>query len=232
MSSRAAQHQPGASCAEPSADGFLSELPAELRDGLYRGASRVAYQRGSKINGGDGAAPRPGMVVHGLVRGYLEAEDGREATIGYLRPGDPIAIAGPLMTGWPYNLQALEDTTVLYFDQRQFEAALDSEVALARRVAESLARSLENYAHTLRGLAFGRVRQRVAEHLISLASRDSHGRLVAGVTQQGLADAVGSVRDVVARSLADFVASGLVGTSNGRVEIFNEDALRQVATIR
>jgi CRP/FNR family transcriptional regulator len=172
------------------------------------------------------------MVMEGLIRGYVVAEDGREATVRYMRPGDPVAIAAPLLERWPCSLQALAPTTVLYFDERQFEAALGSDVALAHRVAESLARALESSAHTMRGLAFGRVRQRVAEHLISLADRDSRGRLVANVTQEGLADAVGSVRDVVARRLADLVESGVVGTSHGRVEIFNEEALRQEATIR
>ncbi len=231
MSSQSAQHQGGPAQPPDRNEGFLGELPAALREGLSRGASRVDYPRGAKILD-SGSLPRPGMVVEGLIRGYVVAEDGREATIRYMRPGDPIAIAAPLMDRWPCSLQALEPTTVLYFDRGQFEAALASEVALARRVAESLARTLENTAHALRGLAFGRVRQRVADHLIYLAARDSHGRLVASVTQQGLADAVGSVRDVVARSLADFAETGLVGTSHGRVEIFNEEALRQEATIR
>lgn len=231
MSTQGAQRQPGASRPQSQEAGFLSELPAELREDLRRGASRVVYERGAKIND-PGSAPRPGIVIEGLIRGYVVAEDGREATIRYMRPGDPIAIAGPLVDGWPCSLQALEPTTVLYFDRRQFEAALSSEVALAHRVAQSLARTLENYAHALRVLAFGRVRQRVAEHLISLAAHDGHGRLVARVTQQGLADAVGSVRDVVARSLADFSESGFVATSHGRIEIFDEEALRQEAVIR
>ena len=231
MSSQGGQRQPGASRAPAQGAGFLSQLPAELREDLSRGASRVVYERGARIDDA-GSAPRPGIVQEGLIRGYVVAEDGREATIRYMRPGDAVAIAGPLMEGWPCSLQALESTTVLYFDQRQFEAALTTEVALAHRVAESLVRTLESYAHALRVLAFGRVRQRVAEHLISLAGHDGHGRLVARVTQQGLADAVGSVRDVVARSLSDFSESGLVGTSHGSVEILDEEALRQEAVIK
>ncbi len=231
MSTQGAQSPSRTSPPQRPAAAFLSELPPELRGDLSRGASEVAYERGAKINDA-GSAPRPGIVVEGLIRGYVVAEDGREATIRYMRPGDSVAIAGPLMDGWPCSLQALEPTTVLYFDRRQFEAALETDVALAHHVAESLARTLQSYAHALRVLAFGRVRQRVAEHLISLAAVDEHGRLVARVTQQGLADAVGSVRDVVARSLADFCESGLVGTAHGRVEIYDEEALRREAVIK
>jgi CRP/FNR family cyclic AMP-dependent transcriptional regulator len=44
-------------------------------------------------------------------------------------------------------------------------------------------------------------------------------RLVARVTQQELADAVGSVREVVARALRDFRLAGLVATGPDTVLI-------------
>ena len=67
-------------------------------------------------------------------------------------------------------------------------------------IAEELNRRLYDTLEQTAVNAFGSVRQRVAAHLLDLASAQQHprGRLVAHVSQQELADAAGSVREVVA----------------------------------
>jgi|ERR1700694_904379 len=218
---------PGANGFEGS---FLGSLPPDVRDALARDARLVTYSSGAKIRE-PGSAGRPGVVVSGVVRAYIAVEDGRQASVKYARPGDEIGLGGPFMQDSPLGLQAFGETTILYFDARAFERQLATDITLARLVAERLGRALTRASTAARGFAFGRVRQRVAAELIALASLDAHGRLVAGVTQQGLAEAVGSVRDVVARSLAELSAAGLVLTSRSKVVIMDEDALRQEADI-
>ena len=72
--------------------------------------------------------------------------------------------------------------------------------------------------------------QRVAAHLLDLASAQQHPRgrtSVARVSQQELADAAGSVREVVARVLRDFRVAGIVATAADSVVIL--DAARLYA---
>ncbi len=45
------------------------------------------------------------------------------------------------------------------------------------------------------------------------------------MTQQGLADAVGSVRQVVARAIAELRGAGLIRTLPGKIVILDEAAL-------
>jgi CRP/FNR family transcriptional regulator len=163
------------------------------------------------------------------MRTDVAAADGREATVTYAGPGDGIGLGASLVRHSPFGLQALEETTVEYFDAQRFEQELSNRVALAHTVAQWFARRMERSSQALQAFAFGRVRQRVAEHLICLAIRDRDGKLVAHVTQQGLADAVGSVRDVVARTLAELASAGIVITSHRRVVIADEATLRQEA---
>jgi CRP/FNR family transcriptional regulator len=54
------------------------------------------------------------------------------------------------------------------------------------------------------------------------------GVLVAPITQQGLADCVGTVREVVARVLRDFRTEGLVSTAEGRIDILDPNGLAAV----
>ena len=100
---------------------------------------------------------------------------------------------------------------------------------MAWALAEELNRRLYGTLEQIAVNAFGSVRQRVAVHLLDLASSQQHVRdcLVARVTQQELADAVGSVREVVARVLRDFRQAGVVTTSADAVVIV--DAARLYA---
>ncbi len=71
--------------------------------------------------------------------------------------------------------------------------------------------------------AFGSVRQRVAAHLLDLASarQEPAGRLAARISQQELADAVGSVREVVARVLRELRIAGVIATAADHIVILD-----------
>jgi CRP/FNR family transcriptional regulator len=69
----------------------------------------------------------------------------------------------------------------------------------------------------------------VAAHLLDLASAQQRpqGRLVARVSQQELADAVGSVREVVARVLRDLRLAGIVATAPDSVVVLDAPRLQR-----
>jgi CRP/FNR family transcriptional regulator len=73
--------------------------------------------------------------------------------------------------------------------------------------------------------AFGSLRQRVARHLLDLATRQHDGRLIAPVTQQELAEAVGSARPAVARVVAELRELGLVAAASPGVAILDAEGL-------
>jgi CRP/FNR family cyclic AMP-dependent transcriptional regulator len=209
--------------------GFLGAIPVELSDALSQYADQVTHPIGFAIHH-RGAPARPGVVVAGLVRAYVTSSDGREATVFYVRPGEAIGLLGAFDPVPAVSLQAVAETTILYFDEARFDEMLSTEVDLAFAVVACLAERSAAWCRTFHGFVFGRVRGRVAAHLLTLAVRDEHGRLVAHVTQQELANAVGSVRDVVARVLRELRRDGLVITSHGRVVLTDEDGLRSEAS--
>jgi CRP/FNR family transcriptional regulator, cyclic AMP receptor protein len=86
--------------------------------------------------------------------------------------------------------------------------------------AQEVTRRLYDSLEMLAGNAFGSLRQRVARHLLDLAASRQQGRtLVVRVTQQELADAVGSVRPVVARIMGDLRVEGIITTSSDGIII-------------
>ena len=96
-------------------------------------------------------------------------------------------------------------------------------------MAEELNRRLDGTLQQTAINAFGSVKQRVATHLLDLASAQQRpvGRLVARVSQQELADAVGSVREVVARALRDFRLAGLVATAPDSVLVLDPTRIHE-----
>jgi CRP/FNR family cyclic AMP-dependent transcriptional regulator len=210
---------------------FLGGLSSDAQEALSRNVRQVSYGKGSTVRM-VASRPRPGIVVDGLLRAYVATAAGREVTVTYARPGYPIGILSQFMAESPLGLEAIEDTTVLYFDARQFDRLAATDMTVAHIVGSWMADDIVGTANTLLSFAFGSVRSRLAAHLLSIARPDAGGVLAAQVTQQQLADAIGSARQVVARALSDLVSEGLVSTHRGEVLINDEASLQRDATPR
>jgi CRP/FNR family cyclic AMP-dependent transcriptional regulator len=207
---------------------FLAELPAEVISELRVGGERADYPAGTTVYQ-PGSEPRAALVVRGLLRVFLASLEGRQVTVRYARPGDVLGVA--VLVGGPAStsVQAVEASSLFRISARMLTAAARNDPRVCWAIAEELNRRLYDTLEQTAVNAFGSVRQRVAAHLLDLASAQQHprGRLVARVSQQELADAAGSVREVVARVLRDFRVAGIVATAADSVVIL--DAARLYA---
>ena len=208
--------------ADAIARSFLGKLPADFVERLTGEGQLVDYTPGTVFYR-EGDPPRTALVVSGLIRVYMSSAEGRQVTIRYARGaevlGIPLAIGGPLNVG----AQTLAPSSLFNFDARTLveTARVDARVAFA--LAEELNRRLDDTLQQTAINAFGSVKQRLASHLLDLASTQQRpeARLVAQVTQQELADAVGSVREVVARALRELRLAQIVATSSDSVVILD-----------
>jgi len=201
---------------------FLAGLPAELVGGLREEGERADYPAGTTVyRAGDD--PQAALVVGGLLRVFLTSAEGRQVTVRYARPGDVLGIA--VLVGGPAStsVQAVEPSSVFRVSARTLIAAGRRDPRVSWAIAEELNRRLYEVLEQTAVNAFGSVRQRVAAHLLDLASAQRHprGRLAARVSQQELADAAGSVREVVARVLRDLRVAGIVATAADSVVILD-----------
>ena len=205
---------------------FLRALPPELVAALRAEGERTDYPAGTTIYRA-GSDPRAVLVVQGLIRVYMRSSEGRQVTVRYARPGDVLGIA--VLVGGPANVdvQALAPSSLFRISARMLTAAARRDARVAWAMAEELNRRLYETLQQTAINAFGSVSQRVASHLLDLASAQQvpRGGLVAHVSQQELADAVGSVREVVARALRDLRVAGIVATAADRVVILDATRL-------
>src|SRR4029450_6120170 len=118
------------------------------------------------------------------------------------------------------------DTDLLAMDPVTVRRIADRDLAVANALLIELSERASAFAAEIGGVAFGNVRQRVARHLLDLAAERQRGaRLLAAITQQELADAVGTVREVIVRTLRDLREEGLVQTGRSGIVITDPERL-------
>jgi len=208
--------------------GCWASLPIGTIESLLQGGRIREFSEG-RILYAEAEAAALALVLDGLLRVYMHASDGREVTVRYGRAGD--LLGGPALVGGPAPVfvQAVVPGTAFFFDAERVKRAAHQDATIAWALAEESVHRLYDVLEELAGNAFASVRQKVARHLLDLAA--SHpaagGRLTAMVNQQDLANSVGSVREVVARTLKELRTERLVRTSPGRVEILDPVRLSQ-----
>jgi CRP/FNR family cyclic AMP-dependent transcriptional regulator len=206
---------------------FLGGLPRDVVDELLASGDRADYPLGSTIYR-EGDDPRTLLVLRGLLRVYMTSPGGRQVTVRYACPADVLGIA--VLVGGPadVSVQTLDDVTLFRLDARALTAAAKRDARVSWALAEELNRRLYETLQQTAVNAFGSVRQRVATHLLDLASAQQRPRsqLVARVTQQELSDAVGSSREVVARVLRDLRLAGLVATGSESIKVLDPAGLQ------
>lgn len=206
----------------------LAGVPEPLLEPLVDGAVRLVVPAGSMVRREGERGPHIELVVTGLIRLFVSSPDGRMLTVRYCRPGALIGVVSLfqpnyLMLG---SLQALVDTELLVLRADAVRAMCDEEHVMAEALIAELSERVYRFVAEIGGASFSTVRQRVARHLLDLASERQQGALlIAPISQQALADAVGSVREVVVRTLGELRREGLVATGSGGIRILDPDRL-------
>jgi CRP/FNR family transcriptional regulator len=209
---------------EGARGGFLSTLPAAAAQRLLAEAIRITIPAGALVYR-EGETPRVLVVIDGLLRVFLRSSDGRQVTVRYAHAGDVTGLALVLGGPGPMSVQAMTGASVAAVRVDNLGAMLESDPRVARACAKELTRQLYRALDDLSQQAFLSVRQRLIRHLLDLATPGEGPHLVVRATQQELADAVGSVREVVTRSLRELGRERLLETARDEVVLLDPIAL-------
>jgi CRP/FNR family transcriptional regulator len=212
----------------------LRALPAEVLEELFEGAIRTKVAAGSVAHHALDAEQYVELVITGVIRVYVTAPDGRTMTIRYCRSGELLGAMSLFSDEFtePATKQALVDTQLLKMSPTQVRALAQPDLRVARALLVELSERARNFVNEIPGTAFATVRQRVARQLLDLASNDHQGanqsgELAVRITQQGLADAVGTVREVVVRALRQLRDAGIVRTERDRIVLLDPAQLTE-----
>ena len=94
-------------------------------------------------------------------------------------------------------------------------------------IVENLTKMMRHLVHLVSELAFYQVTHRLARLISELPDDELNGEANVRVTQDQLAARLGTVREVVARSLKELERSGAIRVENRRIHIKDADVLQQ-----
>jgi CRP/FNR family transcriptional regulator len=165
------------------------------------------------------------LVRKGAIAIQLNNPDGRELIINEMDPGDCFGELG-ILTGRPRSTsaEAITDSEVLVIPRGDFQAAIEREPLLARRLLEITAQRLQNSSKREEALAFHDARQRLARQLLELdQSASEKGYLT--LSQEELAQRAGLTRQTVAEILGRWRQMGWLLTGRGHIVLLNRHEL-------
>lgn len=207
---------------------IFAELDEASRQSLQsRGITR-RYQKGEALFDEGDACRGLFLIRSGAVKIYKLSESGREQILAILRAGDSVAEL-PLFDRAPYpaSAAALEESVVLFIPLDRFDEEMARNPQLAVAIIRSLARRMRTLVELVADLSLRQVRQRLARLLLEESQGRAEFRLES--TNEELAARLGSVRDVISRTLSGLQNDGLIRVQGRRIAIVDAEALRDEA---
>jgi len=166
------------------------------------------------------------VVISGILRIYLTAEDGREATINLLEDGEVIGEIA-LLDGLPRSagVAALTPAKLIFIPREPFLDLLGTSTKLARQIILMLCERLRAANAQVDQAIFHDLRHRLLVLLRQLAV--IHGRVERDVsivdldlTQGALAQMLGASREAVNKQLRALAKEGRLRMDGPNIEVF------------
>ncbi len=162
------------------------------------------------------------FVLSGLVRVEQTNAAGRTVVLYRVEAGDSCVLTTTgLLSGRPYSGYgyAEGDVTAITIPAARFRALLSSDAKFQELVFRSFAARVGELTDVIDDLLIHRTDQRIARWLAGQTDPTIR------VTKQELAQELGTVREVVSRTLKSFELRGWITSGRGTITIFQAQAL-------
>lgn len=172
-------------------------------------------------------------VESGHVKVFKVSPEGREQVLHVLGPGQTFNDVAVLDGGPnPASAAALEPTALWVVDRNSMLALLHQHPSLAVAVIENLATRARHLVSLVEDLSFRSVSARLARLLLQQASEGERSLELGRrhlMTQEEMAARLGTVREMVGRSLRSLEDEGLIRMERHRIVLLDVDGLRDRA---
>jgi CRP/FNR family transcriptional regulator len=182
------------------------------------------YQRGDILFWEGDPCEGLHIIEQGSAKIFRLSPQGRQYIVRILQEGDTFAEV-PAFDGAmnPVNVEALENCSVWVIDSMMLRELLKTDSIFAQKVLVNFGRMLRGLVHKVSEMAFYQVTHRLARLIEELPQE----RTAPHWTQEQLAARLGTVREVVARSLKELERSGAISIEDRRIQIADKEIFRQ-----
>jgi CRP/FNR family transcriptional regulator len=170
------------------------------------------------------------LVLAGIVRVLIRA-DTLEPTLAYAGHGTLLGThVASDDEAVPIDVQAVTPSIVIELSTQALRELMDVEPAFARAMVDQTQALMGATVTTLAARSAANLSQRLAREIVQLSDVFTASALLP-VTEQQLADGVGSIRESVGRTISAFRHLGLIATTRHGVLVLDDAALRDQASL-
>ena len=203
---------------------YFTELPEPLLKEISAFMQLREYQRGDVLFWEDDPCDGLHVIENGSAKIYRLSSQGRQYIVRILQEGDTFAEVPAFDGGMnPVNVDALESCRVWVIDGTKLRALVAAHPIFAQKVLANFAQMMRNLVRMVSEMAFYQVTHRLARLISDFPSEEPRPHW----TQEQLAAQLGTVREVVARSLKELERSGAIRIEDRRIHIADDNVLRQ-----
>ncbi len=206
---------------------YFDGLDDDLLNQVSQHMQMREYERGEALFWEGDPCAGLHIIEQGFVKLYRLSPQGRQYIVRVLQEGDTCNEVPTFDGGTnPVNLEALETTRVWVIQADILQDLLRKHPDFAQKVINNLGKNLRGLVRMASEMAFYQVTHRLARLISEQPPAELSGT---PWTQEQLAARLGTVREVVARSLKELERSGAIHLEKRRIAISDPDVLAQWA---
>ncbi len=219
---------------------LLSKSPGALKSeikvdfiNIFQDAKVKTVTRKEKIYQENDYANYVFFLEAGKVKCFKADAYGKEYVTGIYFANETFGHS-PILTGNEYSETAiaLEDSRLMLLPKRTFLQVMRTNAQFSLKFIDLLSHNIRENETKMLQLAYATVRERLAETLFRFRKENGLGDTeLSGISRDDLASIIGTTKESLVRTLADFKREGSIETSGKDIFIRDEGLLRKNISI-
>ncbi len=203
---------------------YFDDLPEAMLTEITEHMHLREYQRGDVLFWEGDPCEGLHIVEQGSAKIFRLSPQGRQYIVRILQEGDTFAEVPAFDGGMnPVNVEALETCRMWVIEGEMLRELVKAYPAFAQKVLVNFGRMLRGMVRMVSEMAFYQVTHRLAR----LIAEQPQERSAPHWTQEQLAARLGTVREVVARSMKELERSGAIKVEDRRIQIIDQEVFSQ-----
>jgi CRP/FNR family transcriptional regulator len=167
------------------------------------------------------------ILEKGRVKIYKLSSDGKEQILHYVNDGETFAGAPIFLkeAKYPASAEAVIKSKLLLITKDSLLKLIKENSNFAMKILESFSNYLIKLVSLVDDLSLKDVSKRLAKYLVDLA--DNNG-VISTPTKHNIASELGTVREVISRTLSQFQKNKLIQINGKKIIILNHQKLKEL----
>ena len=207
---------------------FWKDLTPSQAAFLDQNLRTEVFPQGKLIHRSEGGCRGVMAVVSGALRVYCVSEEGREVTLYRVESGDIcILSASCLMDSLVFDvlIEAVEETEVCLIPSAALHKVEQENPLVELFIYKNATEKFSEVLWTIQQLLFMKIDQRIASFLHDESLRQKS--ITLSIKHEEIAKEIGSVREVVSKTLKYLEEEGVVRLGRGKIEILDKGRLEE-----